>query len=850
MKKRSLMKACSVVLTVTMIMGLTACGGRKANETTGGGSSKGVESAEPSLAKQFVFANKELDLKLDGDDTQVYDVQTSGERVNVIAEAYHWDDYGRDIRLISMNLDGEDVQSVRLQLPEDDLAGEIDADVSEPADDFENDADDDDTLQAFDETDETSEYDYDEYDYDYDEYDYEDLGYSDDVYYSSFCVADNGYLYGIRENYHSDWSDPDEYIYESNYDLCSWDFDGNFLWEKPLEGLKSDNDEYHDVREIVSLEDGSVVLLISGDTEYSKMELDAEGNVSALKELSVGGEKLENSYDLLNKGNGEFVITYYDDSWTDMYLATYDIKTDTIKEESKLPRSFAWNGYNSIAAGVSTDIVYSNNSGIWGLSAGQEEPVQIMSFVNSDVMIDYLNYIIMVDDEHIIAFYQENVDDYESRTVGSLFTKRNPEDIPDKQVLVVAGNYLSSDVRKRVVQFNKSSEQYRIVTKEYDSFSTTDDYMAGYTQLNNDIISGNMPDILIYDNFLPIENYINKGLLADVGTLIAQDEELSKKEFMNNVFEAYKVNGKLYEVIPSFSVQTFIGKASILGDRTSWTFRDLNEVMASLPEGTSSFGEMTKSSFLYYILNFCGSDFVDVSTGKCNFDSQNFIDMLKYANTFPEDVDYDYDDDDAWMSYWNDYQSQYREDRTLLRSTYIGSLKDMSYEINGYFGCDVEFVGFPTESGKGSVIGSSSDAFALSAKSANLDAAWDFVRYYLTEEYQQNIEWSLPVLKSEFMRRAQEATQKNYYMDGNEKVEYDDTFEINGESVVIEPLSQAQVDQMVSFIESVDTLSYYNPDIANILDEEAASFFAGQKSAEEVAKVIQSRVQIYVDEKR
>ena len=44
--------------------------------------------------------------------------------------------------------------------------------------------------------------------------------------------------------------------------------------------------------------------------------------------------------------------------------------------------------------------------------------------------------------------------------------------------------------------------------------------------------------------------------------------------------------------------------------------------------------------------------------------------------------------------------------------------------------------------------------------------------------------------------------------------------------------------------------SYYNQDIINIVNEEAALFFDGQKSARDVAAIIQSRVQLYVDENR
>lgn len=38
--------------------------------------------------------------------------------------------------------------------------------------------------------------------------------------------------------------------------------------------------------------------------------------------------------------------------------------------------------------------------------------------------------------------------------------------------------------------------------------------------------------------------------------------------------------------------------------------------------------------------------------------------------------------------------------------------------------------------------------------------------------------------------------------------------------------------------------------IANIINEESGAFFAGQKSAEETARIIQNRVSVYIGEIR
>ena len=81
-------------------------------------------------------------------------------------------------------------------------------------------------------------------------------------------------------------------------------------------------------------------------------------------------------------------------------------------------------------------------------------------------------------------------------------------------------------------------------------------------------------------------------------------------------------------------------------------------------------------------------------------------------------------------------------------------------------------------------------------------------------------------------------------------MEYEQTTWVNGEEVKMEPLTQEQVDYFMSIINSVDGSYNYDDELVTVVSEEAAAFFAGQKSAEEVAKLIQSRVQIYVNEQR
>lgn len=469
----------------------------------------------------------------------------------------------------------------------------------------------------------------------------------------------------------------------------------------------------------------------------------------------------------------------------------------------------------------------------------------LMDIVNSDLAANELNYVQIIDDQHFLAIYN-SLADWTQKC--AYFTYVDPASIQDKTVLMLGGVYIGTDVKAKVIEFNKSSDQYRIMLKDYSVYNTSEDWAAGPTRLNSDIISGQMPDIMILDNMSNYANYVAKGLLADVGQLIAADPEIGQQEYLQNVWDAFRVNGTLYAVVPSFNVHTMIAKKSLVGDPASWTMADMRAVLATMPEGATAFGSMTRDSFIYQMMGFVGQDFIDMDTGKCSFDSQSFIEMLEYAKTLPEENPQDSEEDYDW-SY---YENQYRENRSLLYDLSIYTIKDCKYQIKGTMGEAVSFVGFPTADSNGSTLSTGSYTFMLSAKSGQQDGAWQFVRQFLLPEYQNGGEvYNMPVLKSAFLSKAQEATERPYWTDENGNREYyDDIWYINGEEVILEPFSQEEVDAICEFIYSVNRTAYFNEYIQNIIVEETGAYFSGQKSVQDVVDIIQSRAQVYVDENR
>ena len=160
-------------------------------------------------------------------------------------------------------------------------------------------------------------------------------------------------------------------------------------------------------------------------------------------------------------------------------------------------------------------------------------------------------------------------------------------------------------------------------------------------------------------------------------------------------------------------------------------------------------------------------------------------------------------------------------------------------------------IGFPSSNEDGSVI-SADMQFALSSKSSNKEGAWAFLRTFLTDEYQEeNVRYGFPISIKRLNELAAEAMEKPYYMDENgNKEEYDSTYYINGQEIIIPPMTKEETDAFMEQLYSFTQVYKQDDTLLNIITEESAPYFAGQKSAKDVASIIQSRVQLYVNENR
>ena len=473
---------------------------------------------------------------------------------------------------------------------------------------------------------------------------------------------------------------------------------------------------------------------------------------------------------------------------------------------------------------------------------------EVINWINSDFIGENVNQVIQLEDGRFIL----TESDYTSNTTTSnvwILNERDPKEFENVQLISLATLYMPSELNKAVNNFNRTHTDYRIGVMNYEQYNTDADYEAGLKQFENDMTSGIMADIICM-SYMPYERYANKGLLMDFSDYISQ---LSPDEYFTNFFDSLRYGEKLYRIGFSYNVSTLEAKTDNVNGKNGLSLQEFSDLIANLPAGTEAFSEMTKDSALSELATTFLTNFIDVNTGACTFNSPEFVKLLELCNSYPSSEDDSRQDweQEEWEKYWAEESYQYINDKTLFREATISDIKSYLQEKTQYFGdADVTLVGGPTNT-EGSNGGKFMPDYTISASANSVftNQIWEFCQQLLSEDAQESLSWSLPVSKKAFDKAASNALKPDTYIDEDGKeVEIPYTIWRGDEEVEVPLPTQADVDAIKTYIENIKETMYYNEQIYNIVYEEAQKYFSGDQTAQAAADMIQSRASIYLSE--
>lgn len=465
-------------------------------------------------------------------------------------------------------------------------------------------------------------------------------------------------------------------------------------------------------------------------------------------------------------------------------------------------RAFSGNTYIADSGWL---FLLENDTGLYGIGpGGKETPIIIWAECNITPVYLY-NVIPMEDGSYFLLFYNE----------AYTMLPADPAEIKPKTRLTVASVGTPEYLRSSVSSFNGSSSEYFIEIVDYsDGGAYADDQAV--TRLGTEIMSGRAPDMICFASISPYA-YIARGYLADLREFMDADSEISAEDIA--IANALDTSGGIYYVSNTFYLETLVGQYSQFGDRFGWTLSEYLNIEKDLPQGTDMIYNMTKEIFLERIASRYIRTAVDWDAGTCDFNNSDFIEILNAStriNHNPENTNN--------MSFGYG-PTKVGQGSRVASLSWVNSVWKLAYEVK-MAGCELSFIGWPTADGRcGSDI-YLNDPVGIMAHGDNRDGCWEFVKYMLTN-VNPNSDDGLPVYLPSLKNKVELAKK-------------DDDLPVK--------LTDADGEAFLDLVSSVENTSMYDDAIMSIIMNESGALFAGNRTAEQTAALIQSRAGLYVAE--
>ncbi|MDE5563896.1 MAG: hypothetical protein K2I93_01970, partial [Oscillospiraceae bacterium] len=330
--------------------------------------------------------------------------------------------------------------------------------------------------------------------------------------------------------------------------------------------------------------------------------------------------KVDGSFQYINNiftaKDNSIYVTYQDMEWNEKFakLNTESNKLEEIAVEG-LPQ---WYNNTFLSATDDYTLYISDSTAVYGVNLTNGTCEEVINWVNSDFMGDYVNSVNQLPDGRFILI--SNDMDYKKSEIWVL-SPRDPEELKNIKLISLATLYLPSSLSSAINQFNRSNDEYRIAVVDYEKYNTDDNYEAGLEKLKSDMTAGVVADLICTSN-IPYESFCNKGVFTDLTDKV---NGLSSDEYFTNVFDTFKYGDKLYQMGFAFQINTLEAKTEHVGENGGISLADFTKLVTELPNGMTSFSEMTKSSALYSLVTNNLVAFTDVKNGTCNFNTPEFV---------------------------------------------------------------------------------------------------------------------------------------------------------------------------------------------------------------------------------
>jgi len=355
---------------------------------------------------------------------------------------------------------------------------------------------------------------------------------------------------------------------------------------------------------------------------------------------------------------------------------------------------------------------------------------------------------------------------------------------------------------------------------------------------NTAMLSGKGPDLIEMDQ-LPIENYVKKHLLANMSEIIEKDPTFNKEQYFNNILDNVKIDGGIYGMPMKFFMYGLMGDETLIenskvrfNDKT-WNWSQYTDVIRQLMKFGEKNGKYGVFSSPDALLNEMVKDqyptFVDEVNGKANFDSEPFTTLLKQVKSLS----------DERMITQEQVHPLFRTVSINSPTDYITTLKESEFYPKDYVFKSKLYAKPNANDQQAGGYFRPYTTIGINEKSSVKEEAWDFLKFMLSDEIQAS-GTGFPLNKTLYEKQKQQLLEEG-------KVTVSQ--EMGGMSGKVFEVMAKDIQGLDQFLSgALHPVAFKPSKVEEIISTESKAYFSGQKSAEEIAKLIQNRVTTFLNE--
>jgi len=395
------------------------------------------------------------------------------------------------------------------------------------------------------------------------------------------------------------------------------------------------------------------------------------------------------------------------------------------------------------------------------------------------------------------------------------------------------------------------------------------------TMINTELMSGGGPDILLID-VIPWFRYADMGYFENLRVYMEQDADFHKEDLRMNIINAVEYRGGVYAMPISFYFPSFSYDASLFNDeekellraKDAFTFGELigiaenafernngKDYMFGLTGGKyfgPTGGEYKEYNIFHYLITENYAGFVDLANKRAYFDDGRFENLLLSVTEYVKKgyIQEESDINDRYKSgnfysWYNGTPNPNPDQRFFYK--YGGrmlqvfdkefGLADESYPPTVGYDKDDVIAGLTADC-NGNILFTPRYMYAINSNSKNKHAAWEFIKILLSEEIQGGADEidAIPVYRDAF-EAMEEVVELKVYGYRKSPLNDDNRHVWN-----------AYLELKSRYVDMLNTYTHRDDRIDEWIDEEVALYFSGEKSAKDVAKALQNKVSLYLNE--